>query len=50
MLWNTCIYQNGLFYVQRDTRLSVYADDHQFYYTHKDPDQVVMVINSDERH
>ena len=40
MLWN--IYQNDLFYVQRDSHLSIYADDHQF----KDPDQAVMVINN----
>ena len=42
MLWN--IYQNDLFNVQRDSHCSVYADDHQFYYAHRDPDQAVMVI------
>ena len=47
MLWN--IYQNDLFYIQRDRHLSVYADDHQFYYAHKDPDQTVMVINNEGR-
>ena len=47
MLWN--IYRNDLFYIQREIHLSVYADDHQFYYAHKDPDQAVMVINNDRR-
>lgn len=47
MLWNIC--QNDLFYIQRDSHLSVYADDHQLYYAHKDPYQAVMVINNDGR-
>ena len=47
VLWN--IYYNELFYIQRGSHLSVYADDHQFYYAHKDPDQAVMVINNDRR-
>ena len=47
VLWN--IYYNELFYIQRDIHLSVYADDHQFYYAHKDPDQSLIVINNDGR-
>lgn len=47
MLWN--IYQNDLFYIQSDSHLTVYADDHQFYYARKHPDQAVMVINNEGR-
>ena len=43
------MYQNDLFYNQRDSHLSVYADYHQFYYAHEDPDQAVTAINDDGR-
>ena len=43
MLWN--IYQNDLFYIKLESRLSVYGDDHQFYYAHKDPDHAGMAID-----
>ena len=39
------IYQNDLIYIQRDSYLSVYEDDHKFYYALKDPYQAVIVIN-----
>lgn len=45
MLWN--IYQNDLFYVQRECQLSAYADDHQLYYVHEDPEQVAKGINKE---
>ena len=40
---------NDLFYIQRDSHLSVYADDHQLYNAHKDPVQAVMVIKDKRR-
>lgn len=40
MLWN--IYQNDVFYIQLESQLSAYADDHQLYYAHQDPEQAVM--------
>ncbi|CAB4003536.1 Hypothetical predicted protein, partial [Paramuricea clavata] len=44
-LWN--IYQNDLFYVERESRLSEYADDHQLYYAHKEPERAVDTITRD---
>ncbi|CAB4038116.1 Hypothetical predicted protein, partial [Paramuricea clavata] len=39
--------QNDLFYVERESRLSAYADDHQFYYAHKEPERAVDTITRD---
>ncbi|CAB4043192.1 Hypothetical predicted protein, partial [Paramuricea clavata] len=44
-LWN--IYQNDLFYVERKSRLSAYADNHQLYYAHKKPERAVDTITRD---
>ena len=44
-LWN--IYQNDLFYVERESRLSAYADDHQLYYAHKEPERAVDTVTRD---
>ena len=45
MLWN--IYRNDLFYIQLKGQLSAYADDHQLYYAHEDPEQAEIGINND---
>ena len=45
LLWN--IYQNDLFYIERESWLSAYADDHQLYYAHEDSKEVVDVIVRD---
>ena len=46
MRWN--IYQNDLFYIQLKSQLSAYADDHQLYLTHEEPEQAVKGIINDE--
>ena len=38
------IYQNDLFYLDRSSRLSMYADDHQLYYAHSNVDVLTETI------
>lgn len=42
-----CIYQNDIFYVDRESQLSAYADDHQLYFSHEKPELVIQKINTD---
>lgn len=45
LLWN--IYQNDLFYTERKSNLSTYADDHQIYSSHKNPEQALSDLKKD---
>ena len=45
LVWN--IYQNDLFYIERESWLSAYADDHKLHYAHEDCKEVVDVIVRD---
>ena len=45
VLWN--MYQNDLFYEEIDSRLSAYADDHQLYFSNKNPENVTKALQND---
>ena len=45
LLWH--VYQNDIFYVERKSQLSTYADDHQLYYSQRKPEQAILELNTD---
>ena len=48
LLWN--IYQNDLFYLNRVSSLSMYADDHQLYYAHSNVKDLMDTIRTEGDH